>query len=252
MKAILIDDSPQARRLLKMMLAEFAPEIEVVAEAAEATQAMDLINEHKPDLLFLDIEMPEKSGLQFAEELLLKALQVEIVFITAYSEYAVQAFRLSAIDYLLKPLQEKDLQEAIEKVKYKLNLEKNQDRLKTLAQNLRKDKPEKLCLPIQNGYDYIDLDNIEYLEADGSYVHICLLDTRKITVSKNLRHYENLLEGLGYFIRVHRSFIVNKNHIKTILKGDKNQILMQSQKVIDIARDRKQNFWQMMEIYTKI
>lgn len=248
MKAILIDDSPQARRLLKMMLAEFAPEIEILAEAPDATQAIELINKHKPDILFLDIEMPEKSGLQFAEELLSNEFQPEIIFITAYSEFAVQAFRLSAIDYLLKPLQEKDLQEAIEKVKYKLKLEKNQDRLKTLAQNLRKDKPEKLCLPVQNGYDYIDLDNIEYLEADGSYVHISLLDTRKITVSKNLRHYENLLEGLGYFIRVHRSFIVNKNHIKTILKGDKSQILMQSQKIIDIARDRKQNFWQMMEV----
>jgi len=248
LKTMIVDDSPQARRLLKMMLIEEALPVEIVAEAGNAIEAFDLIQELKPELLLLDIEMPEKSGLELAEQLLENEINCEIVFTTAYSEYAIQAFRLSAIDYLLKPVQESDLKEAIEKVNHKKKLTFDQTRLKTLTQNLKETKPQNLCLPVSNGYEYINLQDIEYLAAEGAYVNIVLTNAREIMVSKNLKHFETLLEGFEQFIRVHRSFIINKNHVKSVGKGEKTMIIMQSNQAIDLARDRKQDFWKAMEM----
>ncbi|KOY87007.1 hypothetical protein AD998_13420 [bacterium 336/3] len=247
LKAMIVDDSPQACRLLKMMILEESLPVDVVSEAHNAFDAWESIQNLKPDLLFLDIEMPEKSGLELAEQILEHDINCEIIFTTAYSEYAIQAFRLSAIDYLLKPIQEGDLKESIEKVKYKKKLTHDQTRLKTLTQNLKEESPQNLCVPILNGYEYIQLQDIEYIEADGAYVNITLCNTKQMIVSKNLRYFENLLEGFGHFLRVHRSYIVNKNHIKKVLKGEKAVIVMQSNQQIDLARDRKQAFWAAME-----
>ncbi len=119
LKIIIVDDSPQARRLLKLMILEHLPDVEVLAEAPDAALAFELIKNLQPDLVLLDIEMPQKTGLQLAEELVEQKITCEIIFTTAYSAYAIQAFRLSAIDYLLKPIQEKDLITAIEKVQHK-------------------------------------------------------------------------------------------------------------------------------------
>ena len=244
---ILIDDSPQARRLLRLMLAEHLPNVQILAEATNGTEGFELAQQHQPDFLLLDIEMPEKTGLQLAEELLHYELNCEIIFTTAYSEYAIQAFRLSAIDYLLKPIQEQDLIEAIRKVQDEKNIVQDRKRLQMLTQNLQKDKPQMLCLPVLNGYEYVEIAQIEYIEAEGSYVNIQLSSGKKILISKNLKYFETLLENFQFFLRVHRSFLVNKSYIKSVKVGEKSTILMQSLREIDLAKDRKKTFLEAMQ-----
>jgi two-component system LytT family response regulator len=245
--ALIIDDSPQARRLLKLMLAEHLPEVALVGEATNGVEGLELAQKYMPDVLLLDIEMPEKTGLQLAEELINMELACTIIFTTAYNEYAIQAFRLSAIDYLLKPIQEHDLIEAIRKVQAQKSIIQDQKRLQMLVQNLQKDKPQMLCLPILNGYEYVEVPQIEYVEADGSYVHIQLANNKKIMISKNLKYFETLLEPFRYFLRSHRSFLVNKQHIKNIKIGEKNTIVLHSLREIDLSKDRQKEFLEIMQ-----
>lgn len=244
---IIIDDSPQARRLLRLMLAELMPDIQIVAEASNGREGFELAKQYQPDFLLLDIEMPEKTGLQLAEELLEIALNTEIIFTTAYSMYAIQTFRLSAIDYLLKPIQENHLIEAIIKVKEKKKIAQDRKQLQTLIQNFQKDKPQMMCLPILNGYEYVEVSQIEYIEAEGSYANIQLTNEKKILISKNLKYFETSLQHFDFFLRVHRSFLVNKNHIKSVKIGEKSTILMQSLREIDLAKDRKKEFLEAMQ-----
>ena len=147
LKAIIVDDSPQARKLLRLMLQELCPEVVVCAEAENVPQAVDAIKREQPHVVFLDIEMPGQSGLQLVEELSQQEVPYEIIFTTAYNQYALDAFRLSAIDYLLKPINEKHLLEAIDKLKQKQNLQQVQLKLQALSQNLKQKDDKVLCIP---------------------------------------------------------------------------------------------------------
>jgi two-component system LytT family response regulator len=246
-RAIIIDDSYQAVKLLRLMILELLPEIDLVGEAENVAQGFELIEALQPDLLFLDIEMPGKSGIQLAEELIAKNIQCQIIFTTAYNSYAIKAFRLSAIDYLLKPIQENQLIDAVQKVEKHLKLKQENERLSILAKNLSSDKKEVLCLPLQSGYEYIPLDEIEYLEADGSYVRVVLTNQKQKVISKNLKYFEQTLQDFPQFLRVHRSFLVNMNHLISYSKSDGGSITLLSQKVISISRERKANFLVYMD-----
>lgn len=241
-KAIIIDDSEQAIRLLYLMLKELAPEIEVIATAKNVSDGLSLINQHHPEVLLLDIEMPEKSGLDLASELQKSNLRCDIIFTTAYDEYAIQAFRLSAIDYLLKPIEEEQLIHAIEKVMKNRQLKNAENRLNALVNNLNPDANRTLSVPILNGYSYLPLNKIEFLQADGSYVHIFMHNDLTKTISKNLRYFENILESEKNFVRVHRSYIINMESVEAYSKADRGIVLMKSGKKIDVARNRKQEF----------
>jgi len=244
---VIVDDSPQARRLLKLMLAAHLPDVYVIAEANNGTEGFALAQKHQPDFLLLDIEMPEKTGLQLTEELMASDLACEVIYTTAYNEYAIQAFRFSAIDYLLKPIQEKDLIDAIAKVRERKSVAQDRKHLQLLTQNLQTDKPQMLCLPVLNGYEYVEVQQIEYIEAEGSYVNIQLTSSKKILISKNLKYFETLLVHFQCFLRVHRSFLVNQNYIKSVKVGDKSTILMHSLREIDLAKDRKKAFLEAMQ-----
>jgi two-component system LytT family response regulator len=246
-KAIIIDDSIQARKLLRLMLAEYAPEIELITEAENVEEGIIAIETHKPDVVFLDIEMPGKSGIQLAEELVKNGISCDIVFTTAYNGYAINAFRLSAIDYLLKPIDEKQLIEAIEKIKSRKELKSAQDRLLALTENLKPTTNNVLCIPIQSGYEYIPIKEIEYLEADGSYVQLLLIDGKQKTISKNLKYFEQILEQFPNFVRVHRSSIINMDNMISYSRSGRGTIIMKNGKEIDIARDRKAYFLELLE-----
>lgn len=246
-KAIIVDDSPQARKLLRLMLQEFAPYINIVAEAENGNHGIAAIKLHQPHVVFLDIDMPEKSGIQLAEELIEENIQCLIIFTTAFNQYAINAFRLSAIDYLLKPINEQQLLESVEKIKQQIQLKTAQEQLKALSQNLKPNEKQVICIPIQNGYDYINIHDIEYLEADGSYVHLFLMDKKQKTVSKNLKYFEQILESFTNFVRVHRSFIINLDLMKSFSKSGRGTIIMQNGKEVDLARDRRSSFLEILE-----
>lgn len=240
MKAILVDDSPQARKLLRLMLKELAPTVEVIAELEDATEGLRKVKLMQPDVVFLDIEMPGKSGLQMAEELVESGCTSAIVFTTAYNAYAINAFRLSAVDYLLKPIQEDQLLESIEKVKERLKFQDTAVQLKALSKNLKTEKPDVLCVPVQGGYEYMSLNEILFLEADGSYVRIVCANGKHKLVAKNLKYFENSLQGAGNFVRVHRSYSVNMDEVSAYIKSDGGNLELRSGKVIPVSRDRKQ------------
>lgn len=246
-KAVVVDDSLQARKLLRLMLQEFAPDIEIVAEAENGNIGISVIKTHQPDVAFLDIDMPEKSGIELAEELIKENTHCQIVFTTAFNQYAINAFRLSAIDYLLKPINEQQLIESVEKIRQQLQFKTAQEQLKALSQNLKPNQKQVICVPHQNGYDYINISDIEYLEADGSYVHLFLTDKKQKTVSKNLKYFEQTLEPFSNFVRVHRSFMINLDLMTSFSKSGRGTIIMQNGKEVDLARDRRSYFLTILE-----
>ena len=239
-RAVIIDDSTQARKLLRLMLLELAPEVKQVGEAENVEEGLRLIEREQPDAVFLDIEMPGKTGLQLAEMLLQRNFKGNVVFTTAYNAYAIKAFRLSAIDYLLKPIQEDQLIEAVEKLKEEKKNRDNENRLKALTENLREERNDVLCIPTQSGFEYIPLDEIEYLEVDGSYVQIYCTNNRSRTVSKNLKYFETALTDCPSFIRPHRSFLVNVNYVTNYSKSDGGFLLLRRNVQIPVSRERKQ------------
>jgi two-component system LytT family response regulator len=240
-KAVVIDDSAQARKLLRLMLLELSPEVQVVSEAENAEDGLRIIEKYQPDAIFLDIEMPGKSGLQLAESLIGKNIKGKVVFTTAYNAYALKAFRLSAIDYILKPIQEEQLVEAVEKLKEDKKNRDNEVKLKALSENLQEDRKDVLCIPIQGGYEYLPLDEIEYLEADGSYVQVICIDKKNKTVSKNLKYFEHALQSSPKFLRTHRSFILNMDHVKSYLKSEGGVLQLKTGKLVPVSRERKQD-----------
>lgn len=246
MKALIVDDAPQARKLLRLMLSEVSSETEVVAEAEDADEAVHLIKKHQPDLLFLDIEMPGKSGLQLLELLQPEKLNMETIFITAYNQYAIQAFKLSAIDYLLKPFRKVELQEAVERAQKSLHLKKSEQHLTTLLNNLKKDQTQLLSIPLNYGYEYLPLEKIEYLEADGAYTSFHHLDGRPIVVSKNLKHFETILCGLDTFVKVNRSNIIHLRFVKSFRKEERGLIILHNGKSIKLSPNCSDAFFEKM------
>jgi two-component system LytT family response regulator len=239
-RAVIIDDSAQARKLLRLMLMELAPDVKQVGEAENVEEGLQLINYQQPDAVFLDIEMPGKTGLQLAESLLERSFKGNVVFTTAYNAHALKAFRLSAIDYLLKPIQEDQLLEAVEKLKEEKKNRDNENRLKALTENLREERGEVLCIPTQNGFEYIPLEEIEYLEADGSYVKIYCVNNRSKTVSKNLKYFESALADSTNFVRTHRSFVVNLDFVTNYSKSEGGYLTLKRNVQIPVSRERKQ------------
>jgi two-component system LytT family response regulator len=249
--AIIVDDAAQARKLLRLMLAEYAPQVLVKGEAANVAEALQLAITAQPDVVFLDIEMPGKSGLQLAEELHKAALPCDVVFTTAYNKYAVQAFRLSAIDYLLKPIDESQLIEAVEKVIVRKNTANGNQRLGYLVENLKPGNQDTLSISIMNGYEFVNVGNIISITADGSYVNIMLADGNTMVVSKNLKYFEQALEGFPQFVRVHRSYLINLQQMKRFERSGRGIIIMNDNSEIDLARDRRDGFFVALEQFMK-
>lgn len=245
LKALIIDDSPQARKLMRLMLEEYPKDIVVIGEAEQANEGLLLIKQLKPEVIFLDIEMPGKSGIQLAEYLVNEKINIPIIFTTAYDEYALKAFRLSAIDYLLKPINETHLEEAIEKLK-KLQQKEEPEKLKVFIDNYEDKLPKTLNVPTSSGSLFLKTDDIMYIKADGSYTHIYLNNGKTNTVSKNLKYFEIALSGSSEFVRVHRSFLINLHQMKKFDKQNRGEIIMNDGAMIDLARERRDDFFEAM------
>lgn len=243
-KAILIDDEERARRTLSTLLTGYCPEIEIVAQCTNVPEGVLAINKLKPHLVFLDIEMPEYNGFELLG--FFREVDFDIIFVTAYSEYAIKAFEVSAVDYILKPVEIEQLQAAVQKVKQKQLHSNMQQRLELLKDAFKGEEIRRIAVPMSDGLLFIEVADIVLLEADGAYTNVFLKNGSKILVCKKLKFFEELLENRPGFFRPHRSHVININYIKKYQRGESN-ILMDNQLNIAVSRDRKQEFEQRLK-----
>lgn len=244
MKAIIVDDELNARLALRGIIEENFPEIKIVAENADVPNAVKSIHSFQPELVFLDIAMPGYSGLELLKFFDEKTINFKIIFVTAYTEYAINAFELSAVDYILKPVRIDALQRALSKV----NDIKSNESLKVLQSNLDVPQNKKIALNTGDGITFIELQDILYLKADGSYTHFFISNKNKITVSKKIAEFERL-EVVGNFMRIHRSHIINLERIQKILKQDGGTVIMDNGDELSISIDRKSSLLEKFESF---
>lgn len=224
-EAILVDDEVSARNILSNLILNYCPQIKIVDKCENVEQATISINQHKPDLVFLDIEMPNYAGYEITS--FFKTIDFEIIFITAYDHYAVKAFQVSAVDYVLKPIDISRLKEAVNKFIAKQHIKDSSLNYELLIESLKADKINRIIIPYQGDQKIIILEDIIALEANEAYCFIHTIGPKYI-VSKNLKHFENLFNKNTNFFRTHKSWIINldflKNYSKTklILKLDQH------------------------------
>ena len=204
-KALIVDDEIKARKVLRHYLSSFVPEVTEIRDAESAAVAAEILQVYKPDILFLDVEMPHKNGFQFLSEI--SNPDFDVIFTTAFNQYAIQAIRFSALDYLLKPLDLEELKAAVQRHIEKKEEKSNQQELySNLIENLRKKevKDFKLAVPASDGLHFFMIQDILRLEANKSYTHIHLVDQKPFISSRTLKHFEDMLEEFN-FIRTHES-----------------------------------------------
>lgn len=245
-RAILVDDEKDARDSFQLIVSEFfSSDIEIVASVGSVKDAVKYIISMKPELVFLDIEMPRENGLQLFEYFG-DDMEFEVVFTTAYQKYAITAFRYAALDYLLKPIDYNQLGETIQRFKRRT---RNFSKIKidTFVNNLSNDLEinKKVVFPTKNGYQIVKVSNILFCQADINYSTIHLIDGTSFTIVSTLKNLEETLPETSFF-RCHKSFLVNINHIKTYDKS-RDKIVLDSGKEVDIATRRVEQF---MEIIT--
>jgi two-component system LytT family response regulator len=238
-KAIIIDDEERARNTLSSLLLNYCPEINILATCSNVPDGVIAINIHKPDVVFLDIEMPDYNGFELLG--FFREIDFDIIFVTAYSEYAIKAFEISAVDYILKPIDIDQLKNSVEKLKQKKLHSQMQEQIELLKESYKGDDIRKIALSMSNGLTFVEVADIVFLEADGAYTTFFLKDGQKIVVSKKLKFYEDILSNRSFFFRTHRSYFINVNFIKKYSRSE-NAILMDNGTSITISRDRKQEF----------
>lgn len=237
LNAILVDDELNARENLRYLLDEFCKQVTIVGEASNVDDAVKIIEKENPQLVFLDIEMPQKNGFQLFNEL--KEINFQVIFITAYDNYAIKAFQVAAIDYLLKPVDINLLQKAVEKVEIQLSQEQSNDRIKLLQENKKKFK--KIAIPYKNDYAILNINDITCIQADRVYSILSTSDQKQFVASKKLNYYEELFKEEGFFVRVHRSWVVNTDYIEVYSKREK-QIQLKTGELIPVSKGYKQSF----------
>jgi len=242
MKAILVDDEPDGIRTLNKLLNKHCPQVTVAATCSNADAAKQQMETIRPDVIFLDIQMPGKSGLDLLTELPPK--HFEVIFVTAHNEYMLQALQYSAADYLLKPVDEDRLMEAVQRVEKRLESGKKEELTEALLHNLSKTgnpAQMRLCLPTLKGFIVLKLEDIIYCEAERSYTIFHLEGKKSVTVSRPLIDYENLLKDTS-FLRIHKSFLVNIHHVKEYQKGEGGMVILSDNTEIEVSRRKKEEF----------
>ncbi|MGB1031841.1 MAG: LytR/AlgR family response regulator transcription factor [Flavobacteriales bacterium] len=234
-RAIVVDDETLARENLKMMLEEYCPEIEVVAAARNAKQAHSMVEDYAPDLVFLDIMMPGENGFSFLSEY--EHRNFAVIFTTAHGEHALKALKAEAVDYLEKPLNVEEIQEAVDKAIAKIQLQKsvkNHDqKLQRLVDNLGN---SKTSIPTSDGFVVVDSNDIIHMEADETYTMVYLTKNRKVFSSKSIKMFENKLDE-STFMRIHRSFIINwSHHLREFKRTDGGIVILSDNTEIPISR----------------
>jgi len=237
-KAIIIDDESSSRSSLKQKLLAWCPDVEVIGEAKNGEEGIQLIESLHPDLLFLDVEMPRMNGFGMLQQLTFR--NFDIIFTTAFDQYAIQAIRVSALDYLVKPIEVEELKNAVDAVKQKRTSQQPNARIENLLQNLLSVN-DSIAIPSREGLQFINVGRIIYLEAESNYTVIYMDDAPKLTVTKTLKEFEELLSP-QLFIRIHHSYLINKKHIRKYIRGDGGQVVMSNNAVLYVSKRKKTEF----------
>ncbi len=244
-KAIIIEDEQKSRELLAMLVEKNCPQLQLVAVAKNVKEGVEMINTLNPDLVFLDISMPDGTGFDLLEQV--QGKKFEIIFSTATDKHALKAIKYSACDYLLKPIDIDELKAAVDKVALKRNATPSMDNLQFLIQQFKKadDNYQKITLPTGNAYEIVAIKDIIRCEADASYTHFFLVGGKKLMVSASLKHYEDLLPE-NDFIRVHHQHLINMSHVSRFLKQDGGYAVMSDGTKIEISRRKKDAFMERL------
>jgi len=231
-KVAIIDDEAAALSILNRICSDSNLEVQIVGMSDNIADGVDLIRSKKPDLVLLDIEFPEGTGFEVLEGC--EGLDFQVIFITAHESYAIQALKHHALDYILKPINESEVVSAIEAAIKEIEAEQA-SKWTELLTFLKGAKKGKFQLPIKDGYRYIDLDHLIYLQADGSYAHLYFTDGTKTTASKKLSWFEERLAEFG-FERVHRSYLVNKDHIVELHRNDGGYVITSNGERVTVSK----------------
>ena len=243
--AIIIDDERHSCDALKMLLDKCCPQVQVTAMCYSAEEGIKKINELKPQLVFLDIEMPHMNGFQMLEQL--PTINFEIIFTTSYDQFAITAFKFSALDYLLKPVDREELQKAVQKVSKKINPPVSQQ-LEILLQKINQPMiaVQRIALPTMQGLEFVPVDSIISCASNNNYTEFCLADKKRLLVSRTLKDVEDMLADHS-FLRVHNSYIVNLNAITRYVKGEGGYLVMSDNSTVDVSRSRKELLMQRLQ-----
>jgi two-component system LytT family response regulator len=246
-KVLIIDDELKARNVLNHFLVTYIPEISEIRQASSASEAIAILENFQPGIVFLDVEMPHQNGFDFLMSQ--KNPSFDIIFTTAYNQYAIQAIRFSALDYLLKPVDPDELQAAVERhLSKQKSVKERQELYDNLVQNIEKNEVRdfRLAVPSSDGVYFFTLDEILRLEADRNYTLIHLIGKRPFLASKTLKHFEETLEEFN-FIRTHKSHLVNPQHI-TRLTHNNEFVLLSDGSRVEISRRKKEEVQQHLHI----
>ncbi len=247
MKIVIIDDESKARRLLSNILTEIYGERFQLFQAANLVDGVELIRKEEAEIVLLDIQMPKYSGLEITRFFANESINFQIIFTTAHNQYALEAFRASATDYLLKPIDHDELERAIDQAVSNQSSRVDSKRLEKLEQAFLKLSLNKIALEVPKGYFFVSHDDIILFEADGMYTKAYLANKRVELICKPLKHFVEQLLSNNLFYRPHRSYLINLKHIKEVKKGDGFYIVMKNDKLVKVARDKKGEFLKMIE-----
>jgi len=238
-KAILIDDEAHGLDTLSILLKEYCPEVQILATCRSAKAGIETIEASKPDLVFLDIEMPGMTGLQMLEHF--NPIPFAVIFTTSYSQYAIKAIRYSALDYLLKPVNPKELIAAVHRLQSKQKLPEP-EQFEMLSGRLQNKVStfSKIAVPTTEGYELIPADQIMICEAHDNYTHLLLKNKKKVIASRTLKEMEEQLRDFSNFVRVHHSFLVNLNEVTKYVRGEGGHLIMSDQSMVAVSRSRKE------------
>ena len=238
MRAIIVDDEAKSRRFLKALCSEYCKDIEIVGLAASVSEARILLKELSPDIVFLDIRMPVENGFMLLEDRV-DADEYQVIFTTAYDEYVLKAFKYSAIDYLLKPIEIEELVGAVERCVEKVQIKNQHKRLNHLKKNLYHNDTETIALATLEGYTFVRCDEIIRCEAKGNYTQLFFKDNSSLLLTKTLKYFDDLLSERGFF-RVHRSNLINLKFVRKFLKGKQCAIEMVDGQQVEVSIRRKE------------
>lgn len=239
----MVDDEKSSIEVLEWLCATYCPDVKIIATCGSAEEGIKAIEAQKPDLLFLDIEMPRMNGFDMLEKL--KNISFDIVFITAYDNFAVKAFKYAALNYLLKPVDPDELIATIQRYKEKRSPASN-EQLSILFQSLinKENNLDRIALTTKDGLQFVQSKNIVYCEAESNYTKVVMSDGQKIVVAKTLKDLDETLAG-NHFFRIHNSYLININHVVKFVREDGGYVEMLDKTQIGIARSKKDAFFQL-------